>query len=157
MTLGVVLLMSLLCLQGCAPKVNVAVPDPVKIDVNMNVDVTTRQEDGVAKKQVNELKAALDRRSRMSEVQGLKNDRIVGEDRDGYLEIVRPPKNPEYLKWAKSVVQAENNDRAVIYLSASQKKGEPLEMIQTDYAKLWQERAFPGEWIEKDDGTWVQK
>jgi hypothetical protein len=30
-------------------------------------------------------------------------------------------------------------------------------MIESDYAQLWRDRAFPGEWIQKEDGTWTQK
>jgi hypothetical protein len=145
-------------LAACAPiPVDVAVPEPVTIDVNMKVDVVTRQDQKSTQKQQSEMEAAVQRRKRMSEVQGLKNDRIIGENREGYLDIVRPPDNPDYLKYAEQLVEAENNDRATIYLSAAQQQGKSMELVETDYAKLWRERAFPGEWIERDDGAWVQK
>ena len=143
---------------GCGSiPVDVAVPDPIVIDVNMNVDVKTTSDQRQNQRQNDEVNAALERRKRMAEVQGLKNDRIIGEDREGYLQIVRPPANAQYDEYAKKIVEGENNDRAVIYLAAAQKEGKPMELIQTEYARLWRDRAFPGEWVEQDNGTWVQK
>lgn len=154
---GVILVMVAALTAGCSPTIKVATPDPVKIDVNMNVDVYTKSDPKKQKDEANQMQAALDRRNRMSEVQSLKNDRVIGESREGYLEIRKVPDDSKYADYEKKVVTSENNDRAVIYLSAAQKDGTPMEMIQRDYAKLWRDRSFPGEWIQRDDGTWIQK
>jgi uncharacterized protein YdbL (DUF1318 family) len=36
-------------------------------------------------------------------------------------------------------------------------QNKPLEMIEREYAQLWSDRAFPGEWVQKENGTWTQK
>jgi len=70
---------------------------------------------------------------------------------------VRLPKDQKYAAYVKKLVEDENNDRAVMYLAAAHKEGKPMELVQTEYAKLWRERSFPGEWIEQDNGKWIQK
>lgn len=154
---GVFLLLAATLASGCSPTIKVATPDPVKIDVNMKVDVYTKTDPRKQKEEVNQMQAAIARRNRMAEVQSLKNDRLIGEDREGYLAIRKVPDDPKYAEYEKSIVNGENNDRAVIYLATAEKDGKPMEMVQRDYAKLWRDRSFPGEWIQKDDGTWIQK
>jgi uncharacterized protein YdbL (DUF1318 family) len=82
---------------------------------------------------------------------------VVGEDRDGYLDIRKTPTDPKYLAYTKEVVTAENADRSVLYLASAQSQSKPLELIEGEYAQLWRDRAFPGEWVQKEDGTWTQK
>jgi uncharacterized protein YdbL (DUF1318 family) len=142
---------------GCSPTVKVATPEPVKFDVNMRVDVYSKEDAKKKKDDDSQYQAAIDRRNRMAEVQNLKNDRVIGEDRDGYLQLRRIPEDGAYAAYAKNVMNAENNDRAVIYLSNAQKQGKPMEIVQREYALLWRDRAFQGEWVQKDDGSWIQK
>ncbi len=82
---------------------------------------------------------------------------MVGEDRDGYLGLRRTPDNASYLAYAKDIINSENADRTVLYLANAQSQSRPLEMVESDYAKLWYDRAFPGEWVQKEDGNWIQK
>lgn len=147
----------LIGLSACSPTVNIATPEPVKVDVSVRVDVY--QKESAAKTQAEEssLEVASHRRERMGEVQGLKNDRVVGENRDGFLEMRNPPKDSTYLTYAKGVIQGENGDRSTLYLSNAQSQNKPLEEVEKEYAQLWRDRAYPGEWVQKDDGTWVQK
>ena len=58
---------------------------------------------------------------------------------------------------AQGVIAAENADRAYLYLANAQIQNKPLELVESDYAQLWRDRAFPGEWVQKEDGTWTQK
>ena len=146
-----------LALLGCAPTVNLATPQPIKVDVAVRLDVYQKTAPTKAAEEQSNIQIAANRRLRAGEIQTLKNARIVGEDRDGYLDIRNPPADAKYLQYAKSVVDAENADRSYLYLSNAQTKSEPLELVQRDYAKLWSDRAFPGEWRQKEDGTWVQK
>lgn len=150
------LLLSLLGFVGCAPTVNVATPDPVKIDVNMNVNIksapiqsTTSETAGPG--------LAERRRLRMGEIQELKNARIIGENRDGYLTLVTRPKDEGYATYADKVVKDENQDRTLLYLDYSKQQGKPLEIIEQEYARQWSERAYPGELIQSLDGTWKNK
>jgi uncharacterized protein len=146
-----------ICLGGCSPTVNLATPKPVSVDINVRLDVYQKTPPTQKKDEQSNLAIAANRRLRSGEIQQLKNDRVIGEDRDGYLDIRKPPSNPTYLAYAKSVVTSENADRSFLYLANAQAQSKPLEIIEGEYAKLWNDRAFPGEWIQKDDGTWTQK
>jgi len=151
------LILAVACLVGCSPTVNLATPQPVKVDVAIRLDVYQKGSPTKVKEEQSNLQVAANRRERSGEIQQLKNNRIIGEDRDGYLDIRNPPSDPKYLAYAKSIVDAENADRSFLYLANAQSKSEPLELAERDYAQLWQDRAFPGEWVQKEDGTWIQK
>ena len=143
-------------LSSCAPTVNLATPQPMKFDLGVRLDVYQKTPPK-PKNEESALQIAYNRRLRSGEIQQLKNDRVIGEDRDGYLDLRRTPSDPKYLAYAKSVINSENADRTVLYLANAQSQSRPLEMIESDYAKLWYDRAFPGEWVQKEDGTWIQK
>ncbi|WP_236027786.1 YdbL family protein [Candidatus Methylacidithermus pantelleriae] len=138
---------------GCSPTVKVVTPEPVRIHIRMDVEVKTPKL--VAPKPVETV--AERRRMRMGEVQQLKNARVIGENRDGFLSIVQPPKDPAYAAYAKKIVEEENRDRLELYLANAKTQSRALEVIQEEYAQRWRERAFPGEWIQLPDGTWKQK
>ena len=143
---------------GCAPTVNVATPEPVKIDVNMKVEVNYKENPNKPKIDPTAQESlAQARRNRTGEVQTLKNDRVIGEARTGYLEIRNLPKEASYQAWAKSVVEAENNDRAKLYAKNADQQGKPVELIQREYAQQWRDIAYPGELIQKDTGEWLGK
>ena len=143
-------------LASCAPTIRVLAPDPVKIDVNMDVNIksppmpgtgATASPPGLAER----------RRQRMGEVQTLKNAGVAGENRDGYLEIVTKPADAGYAAYAAGLLKDENNDRTQLYLGETKSRNQPLELIEHDYAKKWHERAYPGEYLQNDDGQWVKK
>jgi uncharacterized protein len=145
------------CLTGCSPTINLATPEPVKVDVAVRLDVYQKTAPTKAKAEQSNLEIAANRRLRSGEIQQLKNDRVIGEDRDGYLDMIKPPADPKYLAYAQDVVNKENADRSFLYLANAQTQSKPLELLERDYAQLWYDRAFPGEWVQKDDGTWIQK
>ena len=148
------------CLSGCAPTVNLATPEPIKVDVGIRLDVYQKTPVAKANGEQSSLEIAKDRRLRSGEIQALKSDHIIGEDRDGYLDMINkevPLVDPKYQAYAAGVVAAENADRSYLYLANAQTKSEPMELVGSDYAKLWRDRAFPGEWVQKEDGTWIQK
>jgi uncharacterized protein YdbL (DUF1318 family) len=145
------------CLAGCAPTINLATPKPVTVDIGVRLDIYQKTPPTKAKDEQSAITVAKDRRLRSGQIQQLKNDRVVGEDRDGYLDLRNPPTDPKYLAYAKGIISDENADRSFLYLSNAQGQSKPLEEIETQYAQLWRSRAFPGEWIQKDDGTWTQK
>jgi hypothetical protein len=147
---------SLLLCSACAPTVNLATPTPMKFDVGVRLDIYQKSPPK-PKSEESALQIAYNRRARAGEIQQLKNDRVVGEDRDGYLDLRRSPSDPKYLAYANGVINSENADRTVLYLANAQTESKPLELVESDYAKLWYDRAFPGEWVQKVDGTWIQK
>ena len=148
---------TVLFLAGCAPTVNLATPDPIKVDINVQLDVYQKTPQHKAKEEQSGLQIAADRRLRSGEIQGLKNARVIGEDRDGFLKVLKEPADATYRAYADKVVTDENNDRAYLYSANAQTQNKPEEMVERDYAELWRERAFPGEWVQKEDGTWTQK
>ncbi len=93
----------------------------------------------------------------MGEVQNLKNDRVVGENRLGFLTIVRLPEDPGYAAYAQKIVRAENRDREVLYLEIAKREKEPLQVVEEKYSLLWREHAFPGEWVQRNRGDWLEK
>jgi uncharacterized protein YdbL (DUF1318 family) len=148
-----------MALAGCAPTVNVATPDPVKIDVNMRVDVYTKEVPKATEdaSRLEQTKAAEKRRQRMGEIYKLKGDQVVGENRLGYLEIVKEPTDAKYAQYAKDIVAAENADRETMYNAKATEEKKALDLIQRESAEQWQDRSFPKAYIQKPDGTWVEK
>jgi uncharacterized protein YdbL (DUF1318 family) len=144
-------------LGGCAPTINLATPDPIKADIAVRLDVYQKTAPTKAKDEQSSLEIAANRRKRSGEIQQLKNDGIVGENRDGYLDMRRKPDDAKYFDYAQAVVNAENADRSFLYLSNAQAQNVPLEKVEHEYAQLWSDRAFSGEWIQKESGTWIQK
>jgi uncharacterized protein len=149
-------LLALLGLVGCAPTVNVATPDPVKIDVNMNVNIKSAPMQSTAESTAGPGLAER-RRLRMGEIQELKNARVIGEDRDGYLKMVTRPQDEGYAAYAEKSLKDENQDRTRLYLDYAKQQGKPLEIIEQEYARQWSDRAYPGELIQSVDGTWKNK
>jgi uncharacterized protein YdbL (DUF1318 family) len=144
-------------ITGCTPTINLATPEPVKVDVSVRLDVYQKTAPTKAKDEQSSLEVAGARRLRSGEIQALKNNGIVGEDRDGYLDLKKTPDDAKYLAYANGIISSENADRAFLYLSNAQAQNKPLEMVESDYAQLWRDRAFPGEWIQKENGSWIQK
>jgi uncharacterized protein YdbL (DUF1318 family) len=149
----------LLLLAACNPTVQVATPEPLKVDVSMRVDIY-QHATGDAPPEGPEAEAQTRRRARMAEIQNLKNARTVGEDRHGLLAIVQAPPG-EYGDYVRRTVEAENADRLALMKQLAAERRVPLSQIETEQATLWRERTFAGEWIEEQepDGTWrwVQK
>lgn len=147
----------ILALLSCAPTVNLSTPDPVKIDVNMNVHVTTEE----VKKSVNGTNAEHSPRQglrdRMAEIQALKNNRIIGEANTGLIEIKELPTDPAYKSYVERVVEEENRDRQAVLASEAEARKMPVSVIARDYARRKREASFVGEWIQTEDGTWTKR
>lgn len=140
-------------LAACNPTVRVATPEPLKVDVDMRVDIY-QHATGDAPASGPDAEAQDRRRARMAEIQNLKNTRIVGENRHGLLSIVQAPPG-EYGDYARRTVEAENADRLALMKQLAAERRVPMVDIETEQANLWRERAFPGEWTEVQvDGTW---
>ena len=157
-------------LAGCAngPTINLDTKkplkvDPVKVDLNMRVDVYQHPDASVQKRAASVQPAATEDaqtrlRNRMGEIQVLKNNRLVGESRNGLLEIRNKPPG-EFGEYVQRLVDIENKDRTAMMQDIAQKKNLALEDIQRQQAELARNKAFSGEWIEvaQSDGTFVWK
>ncbi len=167
---------ALLFSTGCA-SVQVAVPKPVVIDVNMKVDVTTKTDTSAVKPgtpgapgtapaanaAASTPDGAAEEHNLVSgEVQSLKDSRLIGEDDKGYLDVRKLPtgklpSGEDYGAYVQRIVKEENDARRVLNLQTAAKEGAPLQTIESESAKRWQDAAFPGEWVQDEQGNWKQK
>ena len=102
-----------------------------------------------------EVKAALDnRRQRFDELQDLKRRGIVGENNQGYVQLLTEAHG------YRDLVDAENSDRRVIYLAiikqnnlAESEQGK----VEAAFAQVQKDKANPGDKIQAEDGSWTTK
>lgn len=142
-------------LWGCAPNVRLSTPEPVKIDVNMKVEVVQKPSTAT---ETNLPPVATTRRNRMAQIQTLKDNRIIGENQNGYLTALNiPPTWQDQEDYIQSLVKAENTDRQFINTMESRRTGKSLAAIEKESAQRFQASSFPGEWVQNSDGKWVQK
>ena len=153
-----------LFLTACAgPTVNLATPQPIKVDIAMRLDVYQHAKEA-SKKSTPTSTTSTDpaeaRRNRMADIQTFKNSRLVGEGRDALLAI-RVDTPGDYGDFIRKTVDAENSDRMALMKSEAEKQKAALPQVQSKQASLAAKLAFKGEWIEivKDDGSaeWIQK
>lgn len=151
---------SLLC--ACAgPTVNLATPDPIKVDIGMRLDVYQHSNptaQAAADKSSPDPAAA--RRNRSADIQTFKNSRIVGEGRDALLAI-RVETPGDYGDYIRSAVRAENADRMALMKAEAERQKSSLPEIQSKQAEINRNLAFKGEWVEVEESSgnfqWEQK
>jgi uncharacterized protein YdbL (DUF1318 family) len=153
-------------LGGCkAPTVNLATSEPIKVDINMRLDVYQYSSPGTRKPTQSQASPAIQtpesrRRNRMADIQHFKNQRFVGEGRDGLL-VIRNKPDGDYGDYVRVTVEEENADRMELMKSLAESQKTSLPEIQAKQAELWRNRSFKGEWIETPgpDGAWkwIQK
>jgi uncharacterized protein YdbL (DUF1318 family) len=163
---SLILLIGCSMLGGCkAPTVNLVTSDPIKVDINMRLDVYQYSSPTTKKPSTSQATPATQtpearRRNRMAGIQQFKNDRLVGEGRQGLLVVLKTLEG-EYGDYLRVTVEEENADRMVLMKSLAEGEKNSLPNIQAKQAELWRNRSFKGEWIETQasDGSWkwVQK
>lgn len=167
---------------GCA-KVNLQTAQPLKVDINMRVDVYQHvakdvasvqdQIYGSAQKQMNslifiedvyaqaqspEVSAAIERRKeRRPTIEDYFSKGLIGENKNAYLEVISKDIPESLNSTIQNTVKEENNDRSIIYGSIAAKNG--ADVLQT--AKVFfdddYKRAPSGYWFQAADGSWKQK
>ncbi len=151
-------------LAGCSNLgVDLNTDEPIKVDIAVKLDVYQHQaEERAPSSTANAAAVSVEerRRRRMGEIQTLKNNRIVGENHLGLLEIRTEPPG-EFGEYAKRIVTEENEDRIKLMNQLASNESVPMTTIQERQANLFYERAFAGEWIEtRNPGggyVWEQK
>ena len=88
---------------------------------------------------------------RLPEIQALKTDGVVGEDKNGFLQFRKAAGDKNAL------ISAENADRREIYKAIAAKQGVSAEVVGQRRALQIAERAKKGEWLQSADGNWYQK
>lgn len=162
-----------LMLAGCAtPSVNLATPEPIKVDIGMRLDVYQHADPNAVAAAAAAAKAkpavsatstpttlpdpVASQKNRAVEVQNFKNSRWVGEGHDGLL-IVRPPlPDGDDGDYIAKVVQQENRDRKRIMREQAEVEKKNLDQIQAQFGEEWRNRSFAGEYIDvlQPDGTY---
>ncbi len=158
-------------LAGCsAPTVNLATSEPIVVDINMRLDVyqyaptnsqkpTTTATTGTT---AGNNTAATDaqRGNREADIQKFKNERLIGENRDGLITIRTRPEG-DYGNYIAKTVEQENADRMALMKGIATQQKTTLPEVQKRQGELWRNRSFKNEWIEEPqaDGSWkwVQK
>jgi uncharacterized protein YdbL (DUF1318 family) len=176
---GVVLLVMIIF--GCA-KVSVQTPEPIKVDINMRVDVYQHvvkdvesindQIYGPQNKELNSLfglgtayaqdlsaqasEAIARRRSRVSKIEEYFSKGYIGENRKALLEIVGDV--PADIKsQVKDVINQENKDRDILYQEIANKNNTDISGIREVSFKEDYERAPSGYWFQTGSGKWAKK
>ncbi|MEY4483154.1 MAG: hypothetical protein RL693_606 [Verrucomicrobiota bacterium] len=154
----------LVFLSACKPfHVKLSSPDPIKVDVNMRLDVYQYRGEDPGKPdaaQISYEEAVTRLRNRMAEVQKLKDNRLVGEDHRGLLHLREKP-GGEWGTYVERTVSTENEDRLLLMRHAAQESNRALHEIQEEQWKLRTDKSFKGEWIEMPDEAdksykWIQ-
>jgi uncharacterized protein YdbL (DUF1318 family) len=110
------------------------------------------------------LTAIQNREFNKDDIDEFKRNGVVGENAKGYLEM-RPHErlntDAEYKKLAEQLVAEENQDRQIIMqriidINPNIQASDQAE-VEKVFAKLNQDSAKPGEWIQMPDGTWTRK
>ena len=101
------------------------------------------------------------RRKRISDIQGYKDKKILGESKEGLLGIRSTEGlDGKQASLLQKMVKEENSDRMIIYREIVQINSMPLaeiKKVQAGAAKANRKLAKDGEWIQNDDGTWQVK
>lgn len=150
-------------ITGCSgPTVNLATPEPVKVDIAMRLDVYqhAKENEKNDSSPTNMAEPGNDRLNRAADIQTLKNSRLIGEGANALLAI-RVESPGDYGDYIRKTLEAENADRMVLMKAQAAHEKIPLPAVQKKQADLARKMAFKGEWIEieKADGSkeWIQK
>jgi len=167
---------TLLVLGGCStPSVNLATTEPIKVDINMRLDVyqhSTVNTTPVAPKPTPGASAAtasptpvsdaptLASQNRSALIQKFKMSGNLGEAVDGLLVVRVDPGGLDGSQ-LREAVREENAVRMNEMQRLSDEQKLPLPTIQKQQGTLNTDRAFKGEWIQttRADGdlAWTQK
>ena len=173
-------------LMSCA-KVNLQTSQPLKVDINMRVDVYQHvakdvesiqdQLYGPAQKQINailmmneayaqefsaDVTAAIERRkSRIGAIEKYFEKGYIGENKDAYLQFIAKENILADLKnTVESAIAEENADRGTIYKAIAQKNGVDVSETAKVFFDDDYKRSPNGYWFEVYEGgryTWKQK
>lgn len=151
-------------LGGCsAPTVNLSTAEPIVVDINMRLDVYQHSPTNSQKPTTtagtpagnNTPATEAQRGNREADIQKFKNERLVGENRDGLVTIRTRP-DGDYGNYIARAVEQENADRMALMKNIAEQQKTTLPEVQKRQGELWRNRSFKNEWIEEPqaDGSW---
>jgi uncharacterized protein len=89
--------------------------------------------------------------ARLPAIVALKAAGVVGEDNQGYLATMKPAGDK------KNIIDAENQDRRVIYQAIAKKENTTADLVGRRRALQIAAKAERGTWIQDAKGHWVKK
>jgi len=90
-------------------------------------------------------------KERLPIIIALKARGVVGENNQGYLEMLKGQSEN------KEAVMAENQDRKAVYEEIAQKTGTSMQVVGQRRAIQIAEKAASGEWVQTPSGQWKKK
>lgn len=169
---------------GCA-KVNLQTSQPLKVDINMRVDVYQHvakdvesiqdQIYGTSQKQMNAImfmeeayaqesstmEEAIERRkARRDIIEDYLNRGYIGENKDAYLQVFSNSIPYDKQGMVVSATKDENNDRKIIYKAIADKNSVDVSQTRKVFFDDDYKRAPKGYWFEVYEGgkyIWKQK
>ncbi|HJO92757.1 MAG TPA: YdbL family protein [Victivallales bacterium] len=90
-------------------------------------------------------------KARLPEIVKLKQQEIVGENNQGYLEFRKP--DPE----GKKLIDQENKDRKIIYKIIAKNQNTTVAKVGKLRAKQIADKSAKGYWLQNPAGKWYQK
>ncbi|MGI8601691.1 MAG: DUF1318 domain-containing protein [Verrucomicrobiales bacterium] len=132
------------------PDVNLATRDPLKVDINVRLDVyqySKAQPEAASDTPKTVESVSERRRNRIAELQTLKNNRLIGENHRGLLSIQDLPAGTDG-DYVKKVIEAENQDRVFLMVDRARRENLQMHEVQEREWKLNVERSYAGEWME---------
>jgi uncharacterized protein len=89
--------------------------------------------------------------ARIPEINALKDAGIVGENNMGSLEY-RTAEKPK-----QELIEAENNDRTIVYNAIAKSQGASVQLVRQSRAKMIADNGPAGRWYQNPDGSWYKK
>jgi uncharacterized protein len=99
------------------------------------------------------VRQALDqRRDRFDEIKALKAKGMIGENNQGYLEVLVSDNR------ASELARAENHDRLMIYKTIVEQNGleGALSTVEKVFAQVQAGKAEAGEMVQNNAGRWIK-
>jgi hypothetical protein len=145
------LLTASILFAGCKSfQIDLSSPEPIKVDVNMRLNVYQYKGDEPGTRNEAEVsyEEAVERqRNRMAEIQKLKDNRFVGEDHRGLLHLREKPAG-DWGDYVERTVNMENEDRTLLMRREAKDSNRALHEVQDEQWKRRTSSAYAGEWIE---------
>jgi hypothetical protein len=140
---------ALLCGCKTLPAIPLTTPKPLEVTLNMRLDVYQyRGDEPQDKEAVKTIAEATERqRNRMSEIQTIKDNRFIGEDHRGLLQLREVPAG-DWGDYVKRTIDTENEDRMLLMRNQAKETNKALHETQAEQWKLRIDKAYKGEWIE---------
>ena len=135
-------------LTGCISVKTESEIKPIHITMDVNLKVDKELDKAFADE--NQSKAS----GRFKEVKALLDRKVAGVTAKALLEAREGATDDERI-----FIAEENARRMKRFADVAKSSGVQLEAVQKRYARKWLEKtpAGSGVWLQKDDGTWIQK